>query len=174
MSTRGEAAILEAQIQLSMGGSPIRGGHAVAEVLSGYIAASAARLSAGTIDFYQRGQKALPASFLARHVAEVKPVVLDALYDELRAVGASEHRVMKLHRLLSAAFSRAVRYEWLASNPCASATKPKPATEEINALSSEQVNDVRARGAAVSADLEVCLRLAPAAGMRRGELVALQ
>ena len=174
VATRGEAKVLEAQLMLSMGGSPVQGAHTVAEVVAGYIADSAARLSPGTIDFYQKGEKALPSTFLARQVADVKPVVVDALYAELRADGASEHKIQKVHRLLSAAFERALRYEWLASNPCRLATKPRPHTEEINPPSSEQVVETIVKAEQVNEDLAVCLRLAAATGMRRGELVALQ
>jgi hypothetical protein len=35
--------------------------------------------------------------------------VLDGLYGELRDEGASEHKAQRFHRLLSAAFNRAVR-----------------------------------------------------------------
>jgi len=69
VTTRSEATMLEAQLKLSMGGSPARGTHTVLEVVSGYIADSAARLSPGTIDFYQKAQRAIPASFLARPLA---------------------------------------------------------------------------------------------------------
>jgi integrase len=172
--TRAEAKVLEAQLMLSMGGSPVQGAHTVAEVVAGYIADSAGRLSPGTIDFYQKGEKALPATFLARQVADVKPVVVDALYSELRAGGASEHKIQKVHRLLSAAFERALRYEWLASNPCRLATKPRPHTEEIRPPSSDEVWEIILKAALVNEDLGVCLLLAAATGMRRGELVALQ
>ncbi len=36
-----------------------------------------------------------------------------------RRGGASEHKIHKVHRLLSASFNRAVRYGWIVANPCA-------------------------------------------------------
>jgi hypothetical protein len=48
-----------------------------------------------------------------------------------RAGEASEHKAQKVHRLLSAAVNRAVRYGWLAANPCVQATKPKVTAAEI-------------------------------------------
>ena len=174
VTTRSEAAMLEAQLKLSMGGSPAKGTHTVEEVVSGYIADSTARLSPGTIDFYKKAQRAIPSSFLERQLSGLKPVVIDGLYSEMRAGGASEHKILKVHRLLSAAFERALRYEWLGSNPCRSATKPRLHTEEISPPSSEQVLDIITRAAKINEDLAVCLTLAAATGMRRGELVALQ
>ena len=89
------------------------------------------RLSPGTIDFYRKGLAALPEAFRNRGVAEVTPLVLDSVYGELRDEGASEHKIQKVHRLLSAAFNRAVRYGWMVANPCLQATKPKVDTDEI-------------------------------------------
>src|SRR6476620_4736301 len=56
-----EARMLEAKLKLSMGGSASsRERHTVGEVVSGYVAHGAARLSPGTLDFYRRGLAALP------------------------------------------------------------------------------------------------------------------
>ncbi len=75
----------------------------------------------------------LPPAFATRAIATVTPLVLDNAYGEVRAGGASEHKVQKVHRLLSASFNRAVRYGWLAANPCIQATKPKTSSPEIRA-----------------------------------------
>jgi len=85
----------------------------------------------------------------------------------MRSAGASEHKILKVHRLLSAAFERALRYEWLSSNPCRSATKPRLQTEEVSPPSSEQVLDIITRASKINEDLAVCLTLAAATGMRR-------
>ena len=62
-----EARMLEAKLKLSMGGSASsRERHTVGEVVSGYIADGAARLSPGTLDFYRKGLAALPAAFRSR------------------------------------------------------------------------------------------------------------
>jgi hypothetical protein len=75
--------------------------------------------------------------------------------------------------LLSASFNRAVRYGWLAANPCLQATKPKVTTREIEPPTPEQVRALIVEAAEVNEDLVVCLRLAATTGARRGELVAL-
>ncbi|MUH52844.1 MAG: tyrosine-type recombinase/integrase, partial [Actinobacteria bacterium] len=99
--------------------------------------------------------------------------MIDAMYNELRAQGASEHKVNRVHRLLSAAFGRAMRYDWLLSNPCASATKPRVHTKEITPPSPQEVKRIIKAAESVNPDLATCLRVAAATGMRRGELCAL-
>lgn len=175
VSTVAEAKMLEATVKLSMGGTTApRERHTVGEVVAGYIADGVDRLSPGSIDFYRKGLAALPESFRSRPVNEVTPLVLDSLYAELRAGGASEHKAQKVHRLLSAAFNRAVRYGWLAANPCIQATKPKVSSTEIEPPPPEWVRRIIADAEGVNDDLAVCLRLAAATGARRGELVALK
>jgi len=173
--THAEARMLEAKLKLSMGGAPsTREAHSVAEVVAGYITDAAIRLSPGTLHFYRRGQENLAPAFAARPIASVTPLVLDSAYNDMRTQGASEHKVQKLHRLLSASFNRAVRYGWINANPCLQATKPKAHSPEIEPPSPEQVRALIAESENVNADLAVCLRLAAATGARRGELVALK
>jgi integrase len=167
--------MLEAKLKLSMGGSATpRERHTVGEVVSGYVADGSARLSPGTLDFYGKGLAALPTVFRERAVTSVTPLVLDGVYLELRDEGASEHKIQKVHRLLSAAFNRAVRYGWMVANPCVQATKPKVDSEEIEPPPPEWVRKLIADAETVNTDFAVCLRLAAATGARRGELVAIR
>ncbi len=76
--------------------------------------------------------------------------------------------------MLSASFNRAVRYGWLAANPCIQATKPKVTSTEIEPPPPGWVRRTIAAAEGVNDDLAVCLRLAAATGARRGELVALK
>ena len=174
VGTRAGAAVLEAKLKLKMGGDKTVGKHTVGEVVAGYIADSESRLSPGTISFYRIGERLLPAAFVQREVSTVRPMQIDALYNELRAGGASEHKVNRVHRLLSAAFGRAMRYEWTVNNPCASATKPKVQTKEITPPSPEEVRRIIKSAESVNPDLATCLRVAAATGMRRSELCALR
>ncbi|MCU1389480.1 MAG: site-specific recombinase XerD [Ilumatobacteraceae bacterium] len=172
--TQAEAKMLEAQLKLTMGGTPGKGGHTVAEVVDGYIRDGAARLSPGSIDFYRKGEAAIPAAFASREVLTITPVIVSSMYRELRSSGASEHKIRKVHRLLSAAFNRAVRYGWLTSNPCQQADKPKAQTKEIQPPTPAQVRAIIESAAQVNEDLQVYLRLAATTGVRRGEGVALK
>jgi integrase len=175
VATVAEARMLEAKLKLAMGGSATaRERHTVGEVVAGYIADGASRLSPGTLDFYRKGLAALPEVFRNRAVTDVTPLALDSVYGELRAEGASEHKLQKVHRLLSAAFNRAVRYGWMVANPCPQATKPKVDSDEIEPPPPEWVRQLIAEAEGVNEDLAVCLRLAAATGARRGELVAIR
>ena len=174
VKTEGQAKDHDARLRIEMGGAPVKGGHTVAEVVTGYIVDSTARLSPDTISFYREAERVIPVNFAARLVGDVNPILIDALYRELRATGASEHKIGKVHSVLSASFGRAVKYGWCASNPCASATKPKAKANEIVPPTADQVKSVIAAAVAVNPDLSVCLRLAAATGMRRSELVGLQ
>ena len=174
VETVAEAKMLEAKLKLAMGGTTApRGQHTVGEVVAGYISDGSNRLSPGSVKFYRDGEVAIPELFRGRPVSDVTPLVLDGMYTELRDAGASEHKVQKVHRLLSAAFNRAVRFGWLAANPCVQATKPKVSSHEIEPPTLEQVRSIVADAEAVNEDLAVCFRLAAATGARRGELVAL-
>jgi integrase len=163
---------------LALGGSTApRERHTVGEVVAGYIADGASRLSPGTLDFYRKGLAALPALpevFRNRAVTEVTPFALDGVYGELRAEGASEHMLQKVHCLLSAAFNRAVRYGWVVANPCLQATKPKVDSDEIEPPPPAWVRQLIVEAEGVNDDLGVCLRLAAATGARRGELMAIR
>jgi hypothetical protein len=126
--TKAEARVLEAKLKLEMGSQPsLREQHSVGEVVAGYMADGQARLSPATLDCYRKGQRALPQAFEQRPVTTVTPLVLDSLYAELRAGGASEHQCQKVHHLLSASFNRAVRYGWLAARRSAAARSSSPA-----------------------------------------------
>jgi len=173
--TRAEASMLEAELKMSMGGQIAKAGHTVGEVVAGYIDSRAsAGLSPATIQFYRVGELAIPQAFSDRLVADVNPVLVDALYRELSAGGASPHKVRKIHSTLSASFGRAVKYGWMVANPCTSADRPRAKAAEIVPPTPEEVRRVVAAATEQNADLGACLRLAAASGMRRSELVGLQ
>ncbi|HBX76115.1 MAG TPA: hypothetical protein DEG43_00575 [Acidimicrobiaceae bacterium] len=174
VSTRAQAKILEAQLTLSVGAKPKDGGHTVAEVIAGFIADGETTMSPGTLDFYRKGEGAMPATFKSRQVSDVSAYILDGVYAEMRQGGASEHKIGKAHKLLSVSFARAARYGWVTANPCRDAVKPKPATKDIDPPSPEKVRQVITSAEDVNADLPTFLRLLAATGMRRGEGVALQ
>ena len=107
-ATVAEAKMLEAKLKLAMGGAVAsRGTHTVGEPVAGYFSDGSDRLSPGSVKFYRDGEAAMPESFRDRPVSDVTPLALDGMYTELREAGASEHKVQKVHRLLSAAFNRA-------------------------------------------------------------------
>ncbi len=175
VKTRAEASMLEAELRMSMGGQVPKSGHTVGAVVAGYIEACIGDdRSPATIAYYRHGEASIPTAFAERLVSEVNSVILDGVYREMRRAGASNHSTKRLHSTLSAAFSRAVKYGWLATNPCKSVSAPRVKAEEISPPTTAEVNRIITAAAKVNADLSACLRLGAASGMRRSELVALQ
>jgi hypothetical protein len=78
VATVAEARMLEAKLKLAMGGSTApRERHTVGEVVAGYIADGASRLSPGTLDFYRKGLAALPEVFRVRQQRGRTPIALN-------------------------------------------------------------------------------------------------
>jgi len=172
--TRAEAKMLEAQLKVSMGAAPLTTGHTVEDLVAGYIADVRLARSPATAGYYTTAAALIPPAFAARQVKDVTVYIVDQLYRELSQASVTLSNVVKLHRLLSAAFGRAVKYGWAAVNPCKGASKPSPIRSEIDPPTVAQVQDLIAESATVNPDLPVFLRLAAQTGGRRGELAALK
>ena len=173
LGTKGAAKMAEAKLLTEMGGTPSAHGHTVAEIVAGYID-SASTLSPETIRHYRIGEALIPAAFGKRDVSTVRPLHIDSMYQSMREAGWSEHKIKKVHQVLSVSFRRAVKYGWCASNPCAAADTPRARATEIIPPTPEQVRIVFTTQLDVNADTAVAFRLAAATGMRRGEIVALK
>lgn len=174
VATRAEAKMLEAQLKMAMGAAPLRTGHTVTELVAGYIADARTNRSPATAGYYEQGSALIPPKFAERLVNDVTVYVVDQMYAELNRAGITPNNIVKLHRLLSASFGRAVKYGWTNVNPCKGASKPSPIKAEINPPTVQQVQDLIAESATVNPDLSVFLRLAAQTGARRGELAALK
>ena len=141
-----------------------------------------AETTRGQID---RAYSHIPATFLARRAHEVTPVVVAALWREMAKIqvkrgqryqALSLHTIKRAQDLLSTAWQRAQRYEWVspASNPFTVVASPDPDdADEVNPPTPEQVKtligEARDRPA-----LALWLRLASVTGARRGELCGLR
>jgi integrase len=143
----------------------------VREVIDVHLAAAKDRLSPTLYADYLSVYRRLPEPFLNRIANEVRPYVIDGLYAELTDNGLSAHRIRRIHELLSQAFRRAMRYEWVVANPVEKAEKPEVKKADVHP---PPPADVARLVDAAPADLQLFLRLAASTGARRGELVALQ
>ena len=166
--------MLEAQLKMEMGAAPLRTGHNVAELVAGYIADVRTKRSPATAGYYVQASALIPPTFAERLVQDVTVYVVDQMYAALNRAGVTPNNIVKLHRLLSASFGRAVKYGWTTVNPCKGANKPSPIKAEINPPTVQQVQDLIAESTTVNEDLSVFLRLAAQTGGRRGELAALK
>ena len=184
VATRDVARMLEAQLLVEMGGTPDRSENSVEQLLTGYLAEARERLSPTTMAQHDRSFAILPMTFRNRRVATVTPFLIDQLYAELRRptkgkagavkVGASEFRCESVHKLLSVAFGRAVKYGWCVTNPVRDVTKPKPTWREIRPPTDQEVQTLMAAAVAVNPLLPLFFRVSANTGARRGEVVALK
>ncbi len=102
----------------------------------------------------------------------LSPARVAAFYQDRLDSGQSPASVNKLHVTLHKALKQAVRWNMLPRNVCEAVDAPRPAPEEIETLSAEQVRSLLV---ATSGDrLEALYILAVHAGLREGELLALK
>jgi integrase len=179
--SKASARLAGAQLLLEMGGKPASD-PTIQELVDAHLLE--AKYAATTREQIERAYAHIPATFLARRAAEVTPVVVAALWREMAKVKVrrgrreyplSLHTIKRAQDLLSMAWQRAQRYEWVtpASNPFTVVASPDPDdATEVNPPTPEQVKTLI--GEARGRDLELWLRLAAVTGARRGELCGLR
>jgi integrase len=104
----------------------------------------------------------------------LSPRHLDDLYRSLLERGLSPASVRRNHAILSAALRRAVKWEWLASNPAERASPPGVRRRTVTAPSTEAVHALVAAAQDEDPVLAAAIVLAAVTGARRGELCALR
>jgi integrase len=101
----------------------------------------------------------------------LRPVDVDDLYATWRAAGMAESTVRRMHAILHAALSQAVRWDLIVSNPADRIEPPKPGKSRRKAPPDEMLQAILA---AAGDDMICYLRLAAVTGARRGQMVALR
>jgi integrase len=99
---------------------------------------------------------------------------LDDLYRSMLGRGLSPSSVRRHHAILSAALRRAVKWDWLASNPAERSSPPGLARRAATAPSTEAVQRLIAAAQDEDPVLVAAIVLAAITGARRGELCALR
>jgi integrase len=171
-STKAEARRLGAELLVAMGGVVSSSRATVRDLIDEHVAR--ANLSATTRADYLAVVKRLddsPGDLLDREARLVRPADLDATYRRLAGLGWSEHRVSRLHQVLGAAYSAAVRLDIVRDNPTRRVTPPAPQRPDITPPS---VDEIRAMLDEAPPHFTLYLLLAAVTGARRGELVALR
>lgn len=167
--TRSAAELRGAELLLELGGTPNTTATTIAELLDIHLEHNGYRPT--THADLTRIRQRLPATFLAREVRRVEPVIIDGLYRQLTRDGWTPHRVQKAHTLLSSAFKRAKRLGWCQSIPTRDAELPKP---DERTDTTPELADVQRILTEAPDDLRLFLWLASLTGARRGELCALR
>jgi integrase len=99
---------------------------------------------------------------------------LDDLYRSLLGRGLSPASIRRHHAILSAALRRAVKWDWLASNPAERASPPGISRQSTTTPSTEAVQHLVVAAQEVDPVLAAAIVLAAVTGARRGELCALR
>jgi integrase len=150
-------------------------GGSVRDLLTRWLADIEPTRSPGTMREHRRSveRNILPAigsvrldRLTARH--------LDQLYQSLLTRGLSPASVRRHHAILSAALRRAVKWDWLASNPADRASPPGLTHNATTAPSTEAVQRLVAAAQEEDPVLAAAIVLAAVTGARRGELCAIR
>jgi integrase len=113
-------------------------------------------------------------------VRELTTVMIDDFYASLRIDGAVGRRplsrgsVQRVHGVLHRALAQAMRWEWIWSNPAASASPPRLEPKEMRPPSPGEVARLLAHVAGIHLLFYLFLVLAAITGARRGQLLALR
>jgi len=113
-------------------------------------------------------------------VRDLTTVMIDEFYASLRIDGAVEGgplsagSVQRIHGVLHRALAQAMRWEWIWSNPAATASPPRMEPTEMRPPSPEEVGRLLDHVKAHQPLLHLFLILAAVTGARRGQLLALR
>lgn len=122
---------------------------------------------------HDRIAKRLPDAVTRRKVNAVTPLHADRWWRDLAADGWTPHRVQRAHTVLSSAFTQAVRWGMVRTNPLRDVPPPPVPTKEITPPSLGTVLSL-----VEEADLDPCfgafVRLIADTGIRRGEAVGVR
>lgn len=111
---------------------------------------------------------------------KLTPIHIDRLYSHLRKSGCgngpiSERTILSVHRILNAAFVRAVKMRQLAVNPCTAVETPRARKKEMRALTEREVVQMLTALKSWGDPLLYSVAMvAVTTGMRRGEILALR
>lgn len=105
-------------------------------------------------------------------VSKITVAGLEHWYRQLVDDGLSPGSVRQIHSIVRVAFTAAVRWGWVASNPASHARPPQARPPEIRPPTIDQVRAILA--AVDDPLLALALRVKVASGMRRGEVCGLR
>lgn len=169
-TSRRDAERAEHDLRTDIARNPATGNATVDDLLRRHIAEHG--YAASTLVDMQRTRKdRIPDWFATLPVRDVTPALVDQLYSEMAAGGASPHRIRRVHELLGAAFSRARRWGWTSLAPTRDARPPRPTPRDLAPPDPATV-------ARILADLDtrrfgLAIRVLAVTGMRRGEMIGL-
>lgn len=160
-----------AEMEVRMGGTPGANGNVTVDELLDTYMANTTLSATYRADVESARTRYLPPKFAARPLRKVTPAVVEGLHAEMATNGATVHRVLRLHRALSAAWTMGQRYGWASDNPFRIAAKPP---EPIPQVRPPTIDELARLYAKCPPNLLLYMELAELIGARRGELIGLQ
>lgn len=131
------------------------------------------RVSARTLENYAWIlDKYVRPALGARPLAQITPVEVQALYDDLQARGYAPATIRRTHNILHSAFGQAVKWRLLAQNPADYVDLPRQERPEMRALTPAEAE--RFLEAAKEDEHFPLFALLLATGLRPGEALALR
>ncbi len=145
------------------------------DFLTKWLEWKASSLSPKTIRGYSDSIKRIPEPILKKPIGTLSPRTIDALYLQLEKSGASPYVIRQVHSTLRSAFSTAVKWELVDSNPFTKASPPALPKTKLKSPNPIEVADiVKAANDKYGKPMAAYLALAAILGTRRGELLALR
>jgi integrase len=177
-ATRKDAELLAAEIMLRhRARKPVTRAKTVGAMIEAWYVHIAADLSPTTRQGYRsKIETYLLPAFGDLPVGKLTSERIDTFYRGLRRGGVrgrplSPATIRRVHAALSSACGQAVKWGWIRTNPCDTASPPRQIRTEIE---SPALANIEAVLLEASADLREAAGLAIATGARRGELCGLQ
>jgi integrase len=114
----------------------------------------------------------LNPEFAGKRLRDIDRKSIQGMYSRKRDNGLSASRVKRIHDVLAASLNVAVKWGYIAKNPCDAVSKPKIPAPEIRPLSKDEAK--RLIAAASGNRYEALVVLGITSGARWGELAGLQ
>lgn len=179
-ATRAEAKKAEAELLLQLEaetGPAARRPSTVAAMTVGRLLDmrhEAGGMSATYAAEWKRITDKLPDAIKARQIASVTPMHGAQWWPMLVKDGWTAHRVAKAHVVLSSAFTTAVKWGLIRTNPLRDVAPPPAPTAEIHLPDAATVLGIIAAADTDSADMGALVRILVDCGLRRGEVVGIR
>ena len=160
--------------QLASRPAPNSGKLTVSELLDEYLAHKGPSWSLSSQrDYASRAARIKTDPIANRRVARVTVVEVDRWHLRMHDDGVGPSQIRNLHTLLRAAFGQAVRWEYLSSNPVASANPQRRKKVPRGVMSVDDVNAILVAAETVHPFAPLAFRIASVAGARRSEIAAI-
>ena len=131
------------------------------------------RLSPATIDVYEIDLRRHILPALGEYeIGKLKPMAIQCLYDDMEDDGYAPKTIRNIHGIVHTALDRAMRLDLIPSNPADRVEVPAARRAQI--IIADEAELTRIHAAIASFKYRICVLFAVCAGLRRGEIVALQ